>query len=59
MSTRAEKYQRRRVQTGDAGDRDFHLRRVCESFPTTITPAALRRLADLGSDDPAEEMTEK
>lgn len=54
------KHRQPKVRTGDASDRDFHLRRVCASFPTTITPAALRRLADLGSDDsPEDEATEK
>jgi hypothetical protein len=48
-----------RIQTGDASDRDFHLARVRDRFPRTITPAALRRLAELGGeptgqDEPGE-----
>ena len=42
------KHEPRKIATGDASDRDFHLARVRAKNPKFISMAALRRLAAIG-----------
>jgi hypothetical protein len=46
--------------THDPTDRDYHLRRVCASFDTTISAAGAKRLVELlGRDEDRERLAEQ